>query len=542
MIRVLVAIALLFAAVFTLDWLGGVPVSVAINWPGGEMAPPLRVVVVSLLVFALAAIVLWKLVSGLFHTPGAIRGFFRARRRDKGYQALSRGMIAVGSGDIRLAHRYAGEAGRHLSREPLVMLLEAQTAQLEGRPDAARSAFTRMLEDPDTRLLGLRGLFIEATRAGESEAARHYAAEAQKIAPGVPWSATAMMEYQSAEHDWEGALSTLEQAAGTRLLEKSQAKRLRAVLLTARAADVEDAEPDKARAFALEAHRLVPEFVPAAVLAARVLTRLNDTRKAAKVVETTWKLEPHPELAEAFIHVRPGDSTHDRLKRAQTLYGIRPNAREGAVAVARAALDAQEWDLAREYLGKALRLMPTQRICLMMAELEERQHGDRGRVREWLSRAVRAPRDEAWTADGVVAETWHPVSPVTGRLDAFEWRVPVATDTGATELDGSDLAERAALPLEAPPPPPVVEASVSDDDGDDRNPPAPPPPAPEEPGAAFPADSRPVQAATPEPAPAEARPAARSGSSASMLTMPFRPDDPGPGGEAVEPTPSRVFV
>jgi HemY protein len=27
-------------------------------------------------------------------------------------------------------------------------------------------------------------------------------------------------------------------------------------------------------------------------------------------------------------------------------------------------------------------------------------------------------------ADGVVSERWAPVSPVTGRLDAFEWRAP----------------------------------------------------------------------------------------------------------------------
>ena len=44
----------------------------------------------------------------------------------------------------------------------------------------------------------------------------------------------------------------------------------------------------------------------------------------------------------------------------------------------------------------------------------------------WLARAVHAPRDAAWIADGVIAASWSPVSPVTGRLDAFEWKVPVS--------------------------------------------------------------------------------------------------------------------
>lgn len=453
MIRLFVAIALLFAAVIGLDWLGGVPVSVAVEWPGGAVAPPLRVVVVGLVVFAVVAVIGWRILSGILHGPDAVRGFFRNRRRDRGYRALSRGMIAVGAGDARLARRFADEATRLLPKEPLVLLLSAQTAQVEGRGDDARRAFDRMLETDDTRLLGLRGLYIEASRAGEAEAARHYAAEAQRLAPGVAWAGTAMMEYQSADEDWAGALATLDAGAAARLVDKAEAKRLRAVLLTARALQAEDGDPDHARAYALEAHRLAPELVPAAVVAARLLTRQLDARKAAKVVETTWKIAPHPELAEVYLHVRTGDSARDRLKRAQTLEQLKPYAAEGAIAVARAAVDARDFPLARASLARALRQAPTRRVCLMMADLEEVETGDAGRVREWLGRAIRAPRDAAWTADGVVAEAWAPVSPVTGRLDAFEWKVPVEGDSGPAELDGPDLAERAVRPI-APPSPP----------------------------------------------------------------------------------------
>jgi HemY protein len=39
---------------------------------------------------------------------------------------------------------------------------------------------------------------------------------------------------------------------------------------------------------------------------------------------------------------------------------------------------------------------------------------------------MRAPSDPAWTADGIVTDRWMPVSPVSGRLDAFQWKVPLA--------------------------------------------------------------------------------------------------------------------
>jgi HemY protein len=524
MIRVLIAIAILFAAVFALDWLGTVPLSIAIEWPGGVMAPPLRVVVVVIVVFTVAAILLWRVLSGIVHGPDAVRGFFRARRRDRGYSALSRGMIAVGSGDVRLAHRYAEEARKILTDEPMVLLLQAQTAQLEGRGDAARAAFNRMLDTQDTRLLGLRGLFIEATRAGETDAARHYAAEAQRLSPGVPWAGTAMMEYQSREQDWAGALASLESNISAKLIDKAAARRMRAVLLTARAEEAEDTDPERSRAYALEAHRLAPEFVPAAVVAARLLTRQLETRKAAKVIETTWRIEPHPELAEVYLHVRTGDSARDRLKRARMLEALKPHHPEGAITVARAALDTRDFALARAELAKVLRQHPTQRVCLMMAELEEIETGDAGRVREWLSRAVRAPRDEAWTADGVVSQVWLPASPVTGRLDAFEWRVPVATDSGVTELDGSDLAERAIRPLPAP-----IAAETGPHEPDDeprgggRTEPLATAASPK-PGPQAETEPKPIA----EPAVAALEPVAPKRPSFVEFPLTSSPDDPGP--------------
>jgi HemY protein len=72
-----------------------------------------------------------------------------------------------------------------------------------------------------------------------------------------------------------------------------------------------------------------------------------------------------------------------------------------------------------------MRADPSERVCLLMAEIEEGEHGDQGRVRAWLTRALSAQRDPAWTADGHVFDRWAPVSPVSGRIDAFEWRVAV---------------------------------------------------------------------------------------------------------------------
>src|SRR5690606_20625001 len=172
---------------------------------------------------------------------------------------------------------------------------------------------------------------------------------------------------------------------------------------------------------------------------------LNDLRKGAKVLETIWKKSPHPEIADLYVHARPGDSTHDRLARAKKLQSLKQNNPESNHAVARAALEAGELKVARSAAEALVRQEPRERAFLLMADIEEAETGEQGRVREWLARAVRAPRDAAWVADGYISDRWAPFSPVTGRIDAFEWRVPVEPVAQAIEPE-----RRVALPQPAP--------------------------------------------------------------------------------------------
>jgi HemY protein len=222
--------------------------------------------------------------------------------------------------------------------------------------------------------------------------------------------------------DWAGALDALDHMKGA--LDKGDYRRKRAVLLAARAQALDDLDRDASRALVLESVKLAPDLVPAAALAGRRLAESGEPRKARKILETAWAINPHPDIAESYANVRLGDSARERLARIQKLAAKVPGQLEGVLAVARAALDAREFATARAALAPYLSA-PTRRVATLMAELEETEHGDEGRVREWMTRAMRASGDPVWTADGVVSDRWLPVSP-NGRLDGFEWRVPLA--------------------------------------------------------------------------------------------------------------------
>ena len=197
------------------------------------------------------------------------------------------------------------------------------------------------------------------------------------------------------------------------------------MLLTARALELENVDRDLSRESAMEAVKLAPTLVPAAVLASKYDSEAHQIRRSMRIVEAAWLAQPHPDLADAYAHVKLGDSARQRLVRIETLAAKAPGHLESALALARAAIDATEYASAREALAPFI-AAPTQRVAMLMAEIERTEHGDSGRARAWTLRAVRALHDPVWTADGYVSSTWRPVSPVTGRLDAFVWQTPLA--------------------------------------------------------------------------------------------------------------------
>ena len=429
-----------------LSWLAEQPGSVQLNFGDYEIQTSLfRAVVMMALVLGFGGFA-WSVLRQIWNTPASVGEFINRRRQARGLDALSSGMIAIGAGDKKLALRYAGDARKSLPNEPLTHLLRAQAAQLSGDRATSRRIFEAMLGSPDTEQLGLRGLFLEAQREGEQEAAGQFAARALELNPKLTWPFESLFELQCKSSDWAGALKSLATGYKNGHLEKADADRRRAVLLTAQAQAIEEEDSQKALDLAVEAHNLAPDLVPAAAIAGRQLAARGSTPRAAKIIERTWKKSPHPDLSVVYAFARPGDSPRDRLERIKRLARTTPHSSEGPIAVAAAAVDARNWDEARSALAPLLENRLSPRVCTLMARIEGGERQNSGGVREWLARALTAPRDPAWTANGMVSDSWAPISPVTGALDAFQWKVPLEAAPG-TELPAAldQLAEFAGL-------------------------------------------------------------------------------------------------
>jgi HemY protein len=425
MYRIILFLVLIALAAAGAAWVADQTGNVTLSLSGWRIETSLPVFALALGITVGAAMLAWTILRALWRMPERLRHRRRERRHARGRHAITHGLLAIGHGDSAAARRHAGVARRHAAHDPLALLLHAQSAQLDGDREGAKAAFRDMAEREDTRLLGLRGLFIEAQRADDPIAAVMIAEEALKLAPGSTWASHAVLGFRCAKGDWSGALTILDNNLASGLIDKAAYRRQRGVLLTARALELENVDRDLSRESVMEAVKLAPTLVPAAVLASKYESEAHQVRRAMRIVEAAWLAHPNPDLADAYAHVKLGDSARQRLVRIETLAARAPGHIESALAVARAAIDASEFARAREALAP-FTAVPTQRVAMLMAEIERTEHGDSGRARAWTLRAVRAQHDPVWTADGYVSDRWRPVSPVSGRLDAFQWQTPLA--------------------------------------------------------------------------------------------------------------------
>ncbi|WP_420967783.1 heme biosynthesis protein HemY [Bradyrhizobium sp. B120] len=526
MIRIILFLLLIALAAAGAAWLADQPGDLVLNWGGLRLTSKQPMYLLGLVI--VVAMVAGVILRGLWKIPGHVRRGRRERRHARGRHAITQGLLAIGHGDSSAARAHAEVARRHAGGDPLALLLHAQSAQLDGDRDGAQRAFRAMAERADTRLLGLRGLFIEAQRADDPVAAVMIAEEALKMSPSSSWASHAVLGFCCAKGDWAGALSIIDNNQAAGLIDKATYRRQRGVLLTARALEFETVDRDLSRASAVEALKLAPTLIPAAVLSAKFESEAHQVRRAMRIVETAWLAQPHPDLADAYSHVRLGDAARQRLVRVETLAAKTPGHIEGALAIARAAIDATEFAKARAAL-EPFTAAPTQRVALLMAELERTEHGDSGRARAWTLRAVRALHDPVWTADGYVSDRWRPVSPVTGRLDAFQWQTPVAalpSDKGHA-IEPSPFEEAMLAPRRVEPPKEVVS----------------------EPEAAKPVETKveakPVETKPLEPATSPVQDNAPLSAAIEAEPAPIRADppapEPPPAAESAPPAPAPLF-
>lgn len=430
-LKILVFVLLVVAITFGVSFLMETNELVLVSMFGREFAlTPLSAAIAALLLLLAVWIVLrlaGLLVAILRFFNGdetALSRYFDRRSERKGYEAFADGMLALASGEGRLAIRKAERAEGYLNRPELTNLLVAQAAEMAGDRTKATETYKALVQEDATRFVGIRGLMRQKLEQGDTETAMALAQKAFVLRPQHGEVQDTLLRLQAGSEDWTGARATLAAKLKSGSLPRDVHKRRDAVLALAQARDALSAgQIDEARKETSEANRLSPDLVPAAVMAARMAIEEGKPRVATRVIRKAWDKAPHPDLAAVFAEIAPEETPDERLKRFRVLFSRHPDDAEVRLLRAELQIAAEDYAAARAALGDLAETAPTARSLTIMAAIERGQGGEDHLVRAWLAKAVTASRGPQWTCEacGHVHADWHPVCENCERFDTLAW-------------------------------------------------------------------------------------------------------------------------
>lgn len=414
-------------------WLTDNPGQVSLEWGGWQIDTSAGVLGGAVLAFAAIVAVLYRMWLFLTRAPARIGEALKERRSQKGYKALTKGMVAVAAGDAEEARRQVGKADGLLGEPPLTLLLKAQAAQLNGDETAAEAFFTAMLDDSEMEFLGLRGLFNQAMKRGDDKAALTLAHRAQALNGKSVWVTEAAFQLEARTGDWHKAGETLKRVGKlTDMTQGAQRHRHALTLLGQSVAAEKMGKSDEALRYAQKAVSEDLALIPAAAHLARLQLARGNARKAKSVLEKTWSIQAHPDLMNLYFEACGSQEGLKKVTAAQKLLELNPSSADSHIAVAVAALEAQLWGQARTHLQAALEAGRTTRtVYALLARLEEEDavgkgRGDRDQAHMWLALAASATADPAWVCDtcGHVDAHWAPHCPKCSSFDSYTWTTP----------------------------------------------------------------------------------------------------------------------
>lgn len=413
-------------------WMAERPGEFYLRWQGVEIATPhIGLILVALVIVMLLWGWLWYFFMEMRDFPRAFIQGRQFKRREKGYRALSYGMVAVAAGDAEAAARLAKEAEVLLNEPPLTMLLSAQAAQLNGDEQAAETYFRAMEERPETAFLGIRGQLTQALSAGDHARALPLVRRAYREQPRSNWVLRWLLLLEIRAEAWNQALEALGIVKSRGVLTSDEAKSIKAAILYCSA---DSAETDRLKAKCLkQALKLAPDLTPASLALIALQQQRRKRRSALYYVRKAWLARPHPALAAVWAELNLDTAPLARYKWMKKLKEI--SYRDGVAdhMLARAAMEAELWGEARDHLLQALARGAHRGIYRDLCQLAKADPASAStqELEDWHEGALIGAAEPGWICRTChhLTPDWHIFCPACEALNSLNWAIPEPGDT-----------------------------------------------------------------------------------------------------------------
>lgn len=356
----------------------------------------------------------------------AITRYFNKSRQLKGNKALSNALISFYEGNSLEALVHSNKAKKFLKNDKLSLLINAQIAKKTGDSNLTLASYKKLLVHKDTRQVALSGIVSEKIQAGEFTVALELAKKNIELYPKNISNINTLFNLQLQEKDWKGAVKTLQVKKTMEKIPRNSFLQKEAILI------FEDAQEKHLQGFNQEALattlvvvRQYPSFVAALCFLTDLENILGNKRRVEKLLQKAWALFPHPDLAKSYASLVKSESSEKRLRRFEPL--LKTNEKDPQTIILKTELFLATTDFlkAKELISTLVNNDPDNYILTLMADVERASGATDQVVREWLTKAVYAPKSPAWICNecGYQSE-WISICKSCECFDSMRWIRP----------------------------------------------------------------------------------------------------------------------
>lgn len=382
-------------------------------------------ILIAIILIVIAIILLFqKFLFFLRQTSQKYKFYRKDLIHTKGYNSFIQGMVALANKDFKRALTESRNINKYFKDETLGLLLKSETLKIEKRFDELNQVYEKMIKNPDTSLLGLRGLMEQNLRAQDYHHALVYGEKLFKLNPQIDKLYETLVTVISKTHNWHKLLKITDQSLRYKIIDKNIFNKNKSIAFY-EIAKIKHANSEKESINLMEkAIKLDNSFQPLVSYYVQLLLNNNNLQKAKKVLITAWSINQHPNLKNE-IKLFADKSKISYSETVKQITSKTSSYNESIILLTEAFIEEKKWEKAREQIKVLLTHQPTKEVCLLMAKIEEGASGDPQKINSWVSRSNFGKLSKIWVCQisGVSQLKWSSLSK-GGYFNALIWEYP----------------------------------------------------------------------------------------------------------------------
>ena len=379
-------------------------------------------VIIGLIIIIIIVLLLQRFVFFVKQSSQKYK-FYRERSiYQKGYNSFLQGMVAIANKDFKKAILESKNINKYLKDRSLSLLLKSESLKIEKKYNELNNVYEEMLNNPQTNLLGLRGLMEQNIRAQDYHHAFVYGEKLFYLNPRIDKLYETLVNIIAKTNNWHKFLQINDQSLQYKVIDKKIYAENKSIAFYEIAKIKQHSSTKESIDLMEKALKLRENFSPYVNFYIQILINENQLEKAKKILKKTWTVLPHPCLKNVIkiLAKKMKVSYYEISKFITSNLLDNPETR---ILLTEALIEENNWTDARNQIKLLLEHKPLKQVCLLMAKIEEGDSGDPQKIDAWIARSNTGKLGKIWICQvsGLTQDNWTSIS-LSGYFNSLVWQ------------------------------------------------------------------------------------------------------------------------